>query len=371
MQSFRDIDLTSSRILIVDDQEVNLELIECILDSAGFEQYRHTTDPREVLPLWSSFQPDLLLLDLLMPHCDGFAVMAQLAAQLSPQEYMPILVLTGDITSEVKERALSSGASDFLSKPFDTNEVILRIKNLLRTRYLHTELRRHNETLEAKVLERTRQLAEAQLEIFDRLAIAAEYRDDDTGQHTKRVGKLAAMIARGLGQTDDQIEVLRLAATLHDVGKIGVPDRVLMKPGRLTAEEFEIIKSHTTIGTEILGRSKFAILQMSGEIAASHHERWDGSGYPQGLKGEQIPLCGRIVAIADVFDALTHDRPYKKAWSLEAAVVEMKRLNGIQFDPALMSVFLSIVEADGIGNLAKRIETISEHQYTALPFLQP
>jgi len=354
----------------VDDQEANLELIECILASAGFDQYRHTTDSREVLALWSAFQPDLLLLDLFMPHNDGFAVMAQLAAELPGHEYLPILVLTGDVTSEVKERALSSGASDFLSKPFDTTEVILRIKNLLRTRYLHTELRRYNETLEAKVRERTRQLAEAQLEIFDRLAIAAEYRDDDTGQHTKRVGNLAAMIARALGQSDDQIEILRLAATLHDVGKIGVPDRVLLKPGKLSPEEFEIIKSHTTIGTEILGRSKFSILKMSGEIAASHHERWDGSGYPQGLKGEQIPLCGRIVAIADVFDALTHDRPYKQAWSLEAAVTEMKRLSGIQFDPNLITVFLSIVETNGIRNLAENIESIGQDQYTALPLLQ-
>ena len=265
---------------------------------------------------------------------------------------------------------MSSGASDFLSKPFDTNEVVLRIKNLLRTRYLHTELQQHNETLEAKVRERTRQLAEAQLEIFDRLAIAAEYRDDDTGQHTKRVGKLAAIIARALGQTDDQAEILQLAATLHDVGKIGVPDRVLLKPGRLTAEEFEIIKSHTSIGTEILGRSKFAILQMSGEIAASHHERWDGSGYPQGLKGEQIPLCGRIVAIADVFDALTHDRPYKKAWPLEAAIAEMKRQSGIQFDPSLMETFLSVVASSGIRSLAQTLETVNEGQNSSLFFLK-
>ena len=187
--------------------------------------------------------------------------------------------MTADITTEAKQRALASGANDFLSKPLDTTEVILRIKNLLRTRWLQAELRQHNETLEAKVLERTRQLAEAQLEILDRLAIAAEYRDDDTGQHTKRVGKLAAIIARGLGQSEDQVEVLRLAATLHDVGKIGVPDRVLLKPDKLTAEEFEIIKSHTIIGGEILGKSKFAILQMAREIAVSHHERWDGTGY--------------------------------------------------------------------------------------------
>jgi putative two-component system response regulator len=305
-----------------------------------------------------------------MPHYDGFAVMAQLAGALPPQAYLPILVLTADITPEAKQRALSSGANDFLSKPLDATEVVLRIKNLLRTRWLHAELRQHNDTLEAKVRERTLRLAEAQLEILDRLAIAAEYRDDATGQHTQRVGKLAAMIARSLGQPEDQVEILRIAATLHDVGKIGVPDRVLLKPGRLTPEEFEIIKSHTSIGAEILGRSKFSILQVAREIAISHHERWDGSGYPVGLKGDQIPLSGRLVAIADVFDALTHDRPYKKAWHLEDAVAETKRLSGLQLDPHLVNVFLSLVQTEGIQNLAQFVEKTTEERINILPLLQ-
>jgi len=370
MQPVKDVDLNSSRILIVDDQEANVRLIEFILDSAGFQQYSHTTDSRQVLQLCSTFQPDILLLDLQMPHHDGFAVMAQLASELPVREYLPILVLTADITTEAKQKALASGANDFLSKPLDATEVVLRIKNLLRTGWLQAELRRHNETLEAKVRERTQQLAEAQLEILDRLALAAEYRDDDTGQHTKRVGKLAAIIARGLGQSEDQVEVLRLAATLHDVGKIGVPDRVLLKPDKLTGEEFEIIKSHTNIGAEILGKSKFSILQVAREIAVSHHERWDGTGYPLGLKGEHIPLSGRIVAIADVFDALTHDRPYKKAWPLEKAVAEMKRLSGRQFDPRLLDVFLATVKTEGVRNLAEFIENTTDDRITILPALQ-
>ena|ERR1700674_1367154 len=369
MQSFRDVDLTSSRILIVDDQEANVRLIEFILDSAGFKHYTHTTDSRKVLELRSSFLPDILVLDLQMPHLDGYAVMAQMGRELPAEEYLPVLVLTADITTEAKQRALASGANDFLSKPLDTTEVILRIKNLLRTRWLQAELRQHNETLEAKVLERTRQLAEAQLEILDRLAIAAEYRDDDTGQHTKRVGKLTAIIASGLGQSEDQVEVLRLAATLHDVGKIGVPDRVLMKPDKLTAEEFEIIKSHTNIGAEILGKSRFSILQMAREIAVSHHERWDGTGYPQGLKGEQIPLSGRLVAVADVFDALTHERPYKKAWPLEKAIAEIKAQSGRQFDPHLVNVFLSTVKTEGLQNLASYLESASDDRYSQLPVL--
>ena len=365
MQSFSDVDLTSSRILIVDDQEANVRLLEFILDSAGFREYRHTTDSRQVLHLWASFQPDLILLDLQMPHLDGFKVMEQLATELPSHVYLPILVLTADISTQAKQKALSSGASDFLSKPLDAIEVILRIKNLLRTRWLNAELQQHNQTLEAKVQERTARLAEAQLEILERLATAGEYRDDNTGQHTQRVGKLAAMIAHGLGQSQDQVELLRLAATLHDIGKIGVPDRVLMKEGKITGEEFEIIKSHTNIGSEILQKSKFPILQIAREVAASHHEKWDGSGYPQGLKEERIPLSGRIVAIADVFDALTHARPYKQPWGLEESLVEIQRQSGRHFDPHLVDVFLSIARSEGLQNLAKYLENNSDDPHGA------
>jgi putative two-component system response regulator len=200
-------------------------------------------------------------------------------------------------------------------------------------------------------------LAEAQLEIVERLALAAEYRDDATGQHTQRVGKLSALIAGAVGQPKSEVELLRVAATLHDVGKIGIPDQILLKPGRLTSEEFDLIKSHTTIGGTILGDSKFALLDMAREIALSHHERWDGTGYPRGLKGEVIPLSGRIVTIADVFDALTHDRPYKRAWSLEEAVVEVKKLSGHQFDPHLVDVFLSLINTQGLYHLSLSIET--------------
>ncbi len=355
MQSFRDVDFSSSRILIVDDREANVQLLEFMLDGAGFAGYMHTTDSRQVLPLCSSFQPDLILLDLQMPHLDGFAIMERLAAELPPQTYLPILVLTADISPEAKQRALSSGANDFLSKPLDAIEFILRVKNLLRTRWLYTELCAHNERLEAKVRQRTQALAEAQLETLDRLALAAEYRDDDTGQHTRRVGRLTAMIARGLGQPPDQVEVLRLAAALHDVGKIGVPDRVLMKPGKLNGEEFEIVKSHASIGGAILSGSKSSILQVAREIALSHHERWDGTGYPLGLHGDQIPLSGRIVAVADVFDALTHDRPYKKAWSLEDAILEIRRQSGRDFDPRVVAAFLSMIESQGLQILAHEV----------------
>lgn len=355
MQSFKTENVNSSRILIVDDQEANVRLLEMILSVAGFLEHADTTDPRQVMPLYESYQPDLILLDLQMPHMDGYAVMEQLTAALPPDTYLPILVLTGDISPATKKRALAAGADDFLSKPLDTSEVVLRIRNLLQIRHLHDQLRKQNQTLDARVRERTEQLIEAQLEIFNRLAIAAEYRDDATGEHTQRVGNLSAIIARGLGQTPEQVELLRLASTLHDVGKIGLPDRVLLKEGSLSGGEFEIVKSHTQIGAEILGRSKFAMMQMAREIALSHHERWDGSGYPLRLKGEQIPLCGRIVAIADVFDALTHNRPYKEAWRMEDAVAEIKKQSGRQFDPQLVDVFLSFIKAEGLRNLSEHI----------------
>ena len=353
MQSFRDPDLTSSRVLIVDDQHSIVTLLRRLLDSAGFENHVSTTDPREFLPLYRSSQPDLILLDLQMPHMDGFALMEKLAAELPPQTYLPVLVLTGDVTPAAKVRALSSGASDFLNKPLDPAEVILRMRNLLRTRWLHTELQRHNEKLEKRVRERTQQLADAQTEILERLALAAEYRDDATGQHTQRVGTLAELIARRLGLREDYIGTLRIAATLHDVGKIGVPDQVLMKPGKLTPEEFASVQLHARIGAAILGNSRFPVLQTAGEIAVSHHERWDGSGYPFGLSKSAIPLSGRIVAVADVFDALIHDRPYKKAWPLRDAIAELRRLRGNHLDPQCVDALVGALEADGLPWLAE------------------
>jgi putative two-component system response regulator len=355
MQSFLNNAMTGARILIVDDEESSVRLMEHILGAAGFTDFSSTTDPREAEGICWSTEPDLLLLDLQMRGYDGFEVMAQLAQTLPAQSYLPILVLTADADPETKKKALAAGANDFLSKPLDSVEVVLRINNLLQTRWLHQQLRAQNEALELKVQERTRQLADAQLEILQRLAVAAEYRDDATGQHTYRVGQLAVMIAKGLGQSQEQLEVLRLAATLHDVGKIGVPDHVLMKPGRLTVEEFEIIKLHTNIGAEILGGSNFTILQLAREIALSHHERWNGTGYPNGLKGTEIPLSGRIVALADVFDALTHDRPYKRAWRLDEAIAEIKRLSGLQFDPQLVSILLHLIDNKDLQHLADHV----------------
>lgn len=333
-----------ARILAVDDEPANLSLLHRILSRAGFESFKGLTDPRQVLPVYQSFGPDLILLDLNMPHLDGFAVMKQLAPRIAEGPYLPILVLTADITAETKQKALAAGAKDFIVKPFDPIEVLLRIENLLETRILHRRLQNQNAMLEERVRERTRELDEARLEILDRLAIAAEYRDDDTRDHTRRVGQNAMLVARALALPPDEVEMLRRAAPLHDLGKIGIPDSILLKPDKLTREEFEIMKTHTTIGAKILAGVRSPLLQLAEEIALTHHERWDGAGYAH-LEGEAIPLAGRIVAVVDTFDALTHDRPYKRAWTVGEAVKEISRVSGTQFDPRVVDAFMSVVDA--------------------------
>lgn len=331
-----------SRIFIVDDEEANVRLLERMLTRAGYAQVVGVTDPREALSRYLEVQPDLVLLDLHMPHPDGFEVMEQLTRLKTEHEFVPILVLTADITREGKQRALAAGAKDFLTKPFDQTEVLLRIRNLLDTRILHQQLQNYNRTLEQKVRQRTRQLEEAQIEILERLAAVGEYREDTTGQHTQRVGHAVALIAEALGLPDHQVQLIRRAAPLHDVGKIGISDQILLKPGKLTADEFEVMKTHTTIGAKMLSGSRFPLLQLAERIALTHHERWDGRGYPQGLRGAAIPVAGQIVAIADVFDGLIRERPYKRAWSVDEALAEIERQKGRQFSPRCVWAFLEI-----------------------------
>ena len=213
-----------------------------------------------------------------MPHMDGLDVMDQLN-QLAEASYLPILMLTGDMTPEARREALSRGAKDFVNKPFHSDEVLLRIRTLLETRFLYLQIQSQNQVLEAKVAERTLELESAQIEILERLARAAEFRDDNTGQHTERVGQMAAVIAREIGLPDAQVSLISRAAPLHDVGKIGIPDSILLKLGKLTDDEFALVKTHTTIGARILSGSRFSLLQLAEEIAFTHHESWDGNGY--------------------------------------------------------------------------------------------
>jgi putative two-component system response regulator len=349
-------DLRRCRILVVDDEQPNVRVLEALLARAGYQHVEATTDPRDVPKIYESFGPDLLLLDLRMPGMDGFEILRYLQEVVPPDEYFPILVLTGDLGADSKERALSMGARDFVTKPFDLTEALLRIKNLLEARVLHLQLQRHNQTLEEKVQERTRHLAEAQLELLHRLAVAAEYRDDLTGRHAERVGLLSALIARELKLSEEDVRLIRRAATLHDVGKIGVSDSILMKAGPLTSEEYDLMRRHTGIGGRILSGSRFPLLQMAAEIAVSHHEWWDGKGYSSGLKGEDIPITGRIAAVADVFDSLTHARPYKKAFPRDEALDLIREGSGSQFDPRVVEGFMVLVERGDVDRLDEMVK---------------
>jgi putative two-component system response regulator len=352
--------LEQARIMVVDDQQANLQILERMCNGAGYQNVKTVADSRHALAAFLEQEPDLVLLDLVMPHLDGFEVMAQIKARVPREEYLPILVLTTDVTAESRQRALSIGAKDFVNKPFDRGEVELRIRNLLETRFVYRELRKHNENLEVMVQERTADLDAARLEILERLALAAEYRDDTTGQHTRRVGRVSALIARALGLPGEEVELLERAAPLHDVGKIGVPDQILLKGGRLTPEEFSLIKTHTTIGAKILGGSRNKLLQFAEEIALLHHEHWDGTGYTPGLAEDAIPLSARIVAIADVYDSLTHERPYKRAWSKDEAVTEIRAGTGSHFDPAVVRAFMEIIDLLPLAEMEDQQEPATE-----------
>ena len=334
-----EVNFKNAKILIIDDQEANVRLLRRILETAGYRNLGTITDPKMAIDFYQQFEPDLILLDLAMPQLDGLAVMELLKPHIPADAYLPILVLTADVLAAAKQKALSTGAKDFLSKPFDAIEVLLRIHNLLETRFVYIELQHYSEALEAKVRERTRQIEEAQVEMLERLARASESRDNATGRHMQRVGELSAALARAAGLPEGQCALIRRAAALHDIGKIGVSDAVLLKPGELDPDELAHMKTHASVGAGILAGSRFPILQLAEEIAMYHHEKWDGTGYC-GIPGEAIPLAARIVTIADVFDVLTHARTYKEAWPVEKALAEIQRQAGCLFDPRLAAVFL-------------------------------
>jgi cyclic di-GMP phosphodiesterase len=334
-----------ARLLIIDDHEPNVEALTRILHRAGFAEVTGTTDPVAGVELVMRWQPDLILLDLHMPQLDGFGVLDAIWPQLTDGRYLPVVMLTGDSGEETKRRALAGGVKDFLTKPFDATEVVLRIENLLETRSLYVRLQDQNHVLESRVLQRTRDLEEAQMEILQRLAAAAEFRDDDTGRHTHRVGHVAALLAAEIGLSTEAVEMIRRTAPLHDVGKIGIPDAILLKPGRLTAAERRGIQTHTTIGAAMLAGGRSALVQMAESIARSHHERWDGGGYPNGLAGDAIPIEARVVAVADFLDALTHERPYRNAWSLDKTVAAIVRERARHFDSTVVDALLTLLRS--------------------------
>jgi putative two-component system response regulator len=333
--------LAGLKILVVDDEESNLLLLERILEREGYTRVTTTQEPAAVPELFLSERPDLVILDLHMPGMDGFELMDRIG-ELNGSSEVPFLVVTADVTPEVKHRALSMGALDFLTIPVEPIEVALRVRNMLHVRYLQRELERHNEELEGRVAERTRDVERARLELLEKLAAVAEYRDHNTQEHALRMGRTAALLAQRLSLGQDEVELIRWAAPLHDIGKVGIPDAILLKPGRLSTAEFEEVKRHTTFGADILSGSRSPVLRLAETIALSHHERWDGRGYPAGVAGKDIPLPGRIVAVADVFDALTHSRPYKHAWPVPDAVREVLDQRERQFDPQVVDAFAAL-----------------------------
>lgn len=333
-----------SRIVIVDSDAEHVGRVRTILETSGCGEVIDLApgrSPAKLAKRVDDLCPDLVMID---PGEGRFEMLEGVQSRLSSHELIPLLVFSAVESPEMRRRALQLGAADFLEKPGDRDEILLRCRNFLNMRAMHVELRERARSLEDQVFRRTRALEESKAEILARLAMASEWRDDDTGEHTKRVGEMSARIARQLGWKEEDVATLALAAPLHDLGKIGIPDAILLSSNGLTKEEFETMKTHTRIGAEILAGSRSPLLEMAETIAMSHHERWDGRGYPHGLAGAEIPQCGRIVAVADVFDALTHDRPYKKAWPLEEAIDEIRKNSGSHFDPQVVEAFLEVLE---------------------------
>jgi putative two-component system response regulator len=330
-----------ARLLVIDDEQPNLDLMGRVLARAGYERVVLTTDPGWALATLGDLAPDLVLVDMHMPGTDGFEVLRRLQAIVPPEDLLPRLMITADATEGTRRTALQLGAHDFLTKPIDIGETVLRVGNLLQTRMLHVRLQEQNSRLEERVLRRTRQLERSQSELAARLALVGEYRDDETSDHTARVGQAARLLAGAVGFDAREAALLGEAAPLHDIGKVAVPDAVLLKPGPLTAEEYEVVKTHATVGAHLLGGGGSDLLRLAEQVAHTHHERWDGGGYPRGLHGTSIPLAGRVVAVVDVYDALTHRRSYKEAWPQERAVALMRAERGQHFDPDVLDVFLA------------------------------
>ncbi|QIK39154.1 response regulator [Caldichromatium japonicum] len=332
----------TARILVVDDERLSLILMERLLKAAGYSNIVLVQDPYAFMKVYEEAPTDLILLDIDMPGLSGFDLIEQLAARHDPLT-PPILVLTAQHSRDYRMRALELGASDFIAKPFDQAEVAVRVRNMLDVYIAHRLAQDQKAVLEHLVHERTHQIRATQLEIVRRLSRAAEYRDNETGEHILRMSHNSTLIAHHIGWDEERCELMLHASPMHDIGKIGIPDHILLKPGKLDPKEWAIMQTHATIGADILAGSDLELLQLAREIALSHHEKWDGSGYPRGLAGEAIPESGRIVALADVFDALTSARVYKVAWKVEDALDWMRAQSGKHFDPQLLAVFFELL----------------------------
>jgi putative two-component system response regulator len=329
-----------SRLLVVDDNAVNLSLFRHLLQKIDGAEVVCFADPAAALGWSDDHEADLILLDYMMPVIDGLEFIRR--HRLIPgRADVPIVMVTADTESDVRHQALAMGAQDFLTKPVDKIELVTRVRNLLALRKSRQQLANRAAWLAEEVKKATAEITAREKEAILRLSRAAEYRDPETGMHLLRMSNYTRLIAEQLGLPLAEQQLLLEAAPMHDIGKVATPDHILLKPGRLTPEEFEIMKRHATIGFEILRDSVSPLLQCAAALALAHHEKFDGGGYPQGFAGEAIPLHGRIVAVADVFDALTSERPYKKAWPLQDAADFLKDNAGSHFDPLCVDAFLA------------------------------
>ncbi|BAU23406.1 chemotaxis protein CheY [Caldimicrobium thiodismutans] len=342
------------KILVVDDDPGIRDSIYEILLAEGY-QVETAENGKEALEKVSSFEPDIVLTDYLMPEMDGINLCRFIKNNPDLMD-TGVILITGVNDLDTRVKGLLAGADDFLAKPFMLPELQARIKSLSKVKLYHDFLKDYQKRLEEEVEKKTadllranldlklafEEIKELSLETIYRLAKAAEYRDEHTGYHIQRIAHYSVAIGAHLGLENEALDVLRYASPLHDIGKLGIPDAILLKPGALTPSEWEIMKMHSIIGAEILAGSKIRYLKAAEKIARYHHEKWDGTGYPEGLKGERIPLLARITAIADVFDALTTDRPYRKAMTINEAFEIIKRGKGAHFDPQLVEIFFKI-----------------------------
>lgn len=332
-------ELTHSKIMIVDDEPVMILTVKKHLKDGGFLQFVTCDQSEQALAMIREEQPDVVLLDICMPKVSGLEILAAVRAEESIQ-HIPMVVLTSSTDENTKSEALQLGAFDFLAKPVNVSELLSRVRNTLMVKAQHDRLAHYSQQLEFEINRRTSELFASRSEVIHCLASAAECRDDQTGFHIVRVGRYATIIASELEFEEDQIPSLESAAQLHDVGKIGISDTILRKHGTLTDEERETMKCHSEIGVKILKQCNSPVMRMAAVVAETHHEKWDGSGYPRGLKGDEIPLVGRITAVADVFDALSNKRYYKDAFDLEECFQLIEESKGTHFDPEVVDAFL-------------------------------